>query len=203
MSYSSEIRKMFIGRKGIKIRLDFSPLGPELTDKEIIKWLNYVPNFQLNRIEYLSNKVASELTSNEIKELSHFRKDCKMASISKKYGNENIDKRDASEYIEYTKQKNLDFIIQKKLTSKEYNSAIEKIYHLINSLSFVELEEYCCEQKKNFEELSMEDSFILREISKELNRKIRNKREQMISSALEQNENMRQRSIERSKRNVF
>ena len=67
----------------------------------------------------------------------------------------------------------------------------------------MELEEYCCEQKKNFEELSMEDSFILREISKELNRKIRNKREQMISSALEQNENMRQRSIERSKRNVF
>ena len=40
----------------------------------------------LNRIEYLSNKVASELTSNEIKELSHFRKDCKMASISKNSG---------------------------------------------------------------------------------------------------------------------
>lgn len=195
MSYSSEIRNMFAGKEGIKI-LNIGPLGPELSEKETKKWLNYMPNFQLDRINYLSSKVAGELTSGEIYELNRLRKDIKMASISKKYGNEKISKRDALAYINYTKQKNLDYIIQKKLTKEEYTSAKEEVHQLLNNLSYEELLKYCDEQKRIYNELSMRDSFVLREVLKVLNRKIRRKEEQILSAALEKNRNKRVRSIE-------
>lgn len=203
MSSRSTMHRMLAGRKGVKI-VSIGPLGPGLSEEEWKKWLNYIPEFQKERIEYLSNKKAGELTSSEIEELCRLQKELKMISISKIYGEEEMNKSDALEYIDYSNQKQLNSLIRRKLTDEEYQLAIDKSNQLVNDLSYGELLDYCREQKNNFSDLSMIDSFVLRRVSKVVNAISNKKTSEALSYELERNELMRQRSMEyASKRHLY
>ncbi len=203
MNYSSAIRRLFAGNKGVKI-ISIGPLGPNLSETEWNKWLNYIPEFQKERIEYLSNKKAGELTSSEIEELHILQKELKMSSISKIYGEEEMNKSDAIEYVDYSTQSQLDSLIKNKLTEEEYQHAVEKSNQLTNDLSYKELLEYCREQEKQFSDLSMIDLFVFRRVSIVVNAISNKITGERIANAIKKNDLMRQRSIENaSKRRVF
>ena len=51
MSARSAMHRMLAGEKGVKI-VSIGPLGPNLSEEEWKKWLNYIPEFQKERIEY-------------------------------------------------------------------------------------------------------------------------------------------------------
>lgn len=203
MSAKSAMHRMLAGRKGVKL-VSIGPLGPGLSEEEWKKWLNYIPEFQRERVEYLSNKKAGDLTSSEIEELHRLQKELKMRSISKIYGEEEMNKSDALEYMDYSNQKQLSSLIRRKLTDEEYQLAIDKSNQLVNDLSYEELLEYCREQENHFSEISMVDSFVLRRVSKVVNTISNRKTGEALAYELERNELMRQRSIEyASKRHVF
>ena len=203
MSARSAMHRMLAGRKGVKI-VSIGPLGPSLSEEEWKKWLNYIPEFQKERIEYLSNKKAGDLTSSEIEELRGLQKELKMRSISKIYGEEEMNKSDALEYIDYSNQKQLNSLIRRKLTDEEYQLAIDNSNQLVNDLSYEELLDYCKEQKNNFSDLSMVDSFVLRRVSKVVNAISNKKTSEALAYEIERNELMRQRSMEyASKRHLY
>ena len=203
MSARSAMHRMLAGKKGVKI-VSIGPLGPSLSEEEWKKWLNYIPEFQKERIEYLSNKKAGDLTSSEIEELRGLQKELKMRSISKIYGEEEMNKSDALEYIDYSNQKQLNSLIRRKLTDEEYQLAIDKSNQLVNDLSYEELLDYCKEQKNNFSDLSMVDSFVLRRVSKVVNAISNKKTSEALAYEIERNELMRQRSMEyASKRHLY
>ena len=193
MSARSAMHRMLAGKKGVKI-VSIGPLGPNLSEEEWKKWLNYIPEFQKERIEYLSNKKAGDLTSSEIEELHRLQKELKMRSISKIYGEE-MNKSDALEYMDYSNQKQLSSLIRRKLTDEEYQLAIDKSNQLVSDLSYGELLDYCREQENNFSDLSMVDSFVLRRVSKVVNAISNKKTGEAIAYERERNELMRQRSI--------
>ena len=195
MSARSAMHRMLAGEKGVKI-VSIGPLGPNLSEEEWKKWLNYIPEFQKERIEYLSNKKAGDLTSSEIEELHILQKELKMRSISEIYGEEEMNKSDALEYIDYSNQKQLNSLIRRKLTDEEYQLAIDKSNQLVSDLSYGELLDYCREQENNFSDLSMVDSFVLRRVSKVVNAISNKKTSEALAYEIERNELMRQRSME-------
>ncbi|MEE3343766.1 MAG: hypothetical protein VZS44_06730 [Bacilli bacterium] len=149
------------------------PLG-RLNQDEWIKWLNYMPNFLQERINFLSNKKSSELTSDEIEELKSYKKELEMAEISRKYGYEDIDYNMALKYHDYLYETDIERIIQKKLTKEEYIDAIEIATKMKNNLSYSEILNYCKEKEKKYNELSMKESFILRLMEQRLHYKTDN-----------------------------
>ena len=115
-----------------------------------------------------------------------------------------MNKSDALEYIDYSNQKQLNSLIRRKLTDEEYQLAIDNSNQLVNDLSYEELLDYCKEQKNNFSDLSMVDSFVLRRVSKVVNAISNKKTSEALAYEIERNELMRQRSIEyASKRHLF
>ena len=136
--------------QGIKI-MHLGPLGPNYSEREWIKWLEYIPEFQQQRINYLLKKETSKLTNSEIEELRSFRKEMKVRTISKNYENEETSVGDRLEYMAYSTQKNLDSIIRKKLTDEEYKSAVVRIKKIMDTLSYEELRQYCESVKNNFD----------------------------------------------------
>ena len=187
---------------GIKI-VHLGPLGP-LSEKEWNKWLEYIPEFQQQRMSELSGKQVADLTDKEIEELRIYRKELKMGTISKNYDSKETSANDRMEYVDYSTQKNLDSLIRRKLTAEEYESAVVRIQEIVDSLSYEELRQYCESANDSFDEISMVDLFVLREVSRVYLAKADEKSRKRLSYQLERNEVMRQRSmIEASKHIVF
>ena len=187
---------------GIRI-VHLGPLGP-LSEKEWNKWLEYIPEFQQQRMSELSGKQVADLTDKEMEELRIYRKELKMRTISKNYGSKETSTNDRMEYVDYSTQKNLDSLIRRKLTVEEYESAVARIQEIVDSLSYEELRQYCESANDSFDEISMVDLFVLREVSRVFLAKADEKSIKRLSYQLERNEVMRQRSmIEASKHIVF
>lgn len=188
-----------MAKNGVKI-IHIGPLGPNYSEKEWMKWLDYIPKFQKERMEYLSEKPMTELTDSEIEELRSLRKELKIRDIAKNYENNKTSIEDRLEYIEYTTQENLDSIIHKKLTTEEYKNGVVRIKKIIDTLSYEELKQYCESTKNNFDNLSMIDLFVLREVNRVFLVKADEKSRKQLSYQLERNEIMRHQSmIEASK----
>ena len=127
-----------------------------------------------------------------------------MRTISKNYGSKETSTNDRMEYVDYSTQKNLDSLIRRKLTVEEYESAVARIQEIVDSLSYEELRQYCESANDSFDEISMVDLFVLREVSRVFLAKADEKSIKRLSYQLERNEVMRQRSmIEASKHIVF
>ena len=58
---AKEAMRARMAKRGVKI-ISLGPLGPNLSEAEFIKWLNYIPESQRQRTNYLLNKRVSELT---------------------------------------------------------------------------------------------------------------------------------------------
>lgn len=79
-----------------------------------------------------------------------------------------------------------------------------RIQEIVDSLSYEELRQYCKSANDSFDEISMVDLFVLREVSRVFLAKADEKSIKRLSYQLERNEVMRQRSmIEASKHIVF
>ncbi len=201
MSAKSAMMHRMAQKGGIGIKMiSLGPLGPNCSEKEWIKWLNYIPTEEQKRIDYLSNRPASELTLSEKAELYQLKKELKMASISRIYGKEKLSPEDCLEFMNYTEQPNLDRLIRRKLTSEEYEAAINEAERIISESSFEELIEYCDAQEEAFESLSMPESLTFREISKIVFEMDMERLGQRNAVQLDGNEQMRKRSLKNANR---
>ena len=196
------ILKNEMAKCGVRIT-HLGPLGPNYSEKEWIKWLDYIPNFQLQRIDYLSSKQVTELTNNEKEELTTLRKELKMRNISKKYEDKETSVADRLEYADYTTQEHLDSIISRKLTIEEYNRAKKQIQEIVDTLSYAELEQYCELLKNNFNDLSMIDLFVLREVNRKFVLKTSKKSSKQLTYQLKKNENMRYNSVIEASKDII
>ena len=152
---------------GVRI-IHLGPLGPNYSEKEWIKWLDYNPK-----------------------------------STSKKYEDKETCAVDRLGYEDYTTQKHLDSIISKKLTDEEYRNAREQIQEIVDTLSYDELEQYCELLKGDFDDLSMVDLFVLREISKVFLLKSSEKSSKQLTYQLKKNENMRYNSVIKASKDII
>lgn len=201
MSAKSAMMHRMAQKGGIEGKMvSVGPLGPNCSEEEWIKWLNYIPIEEQQIIDYLSNKPAKEMTRSEKAKLFCLQKELKMASISKVYGKEEISSEDCLEFINYTNQPNLDRLIRRKLTPEEYNAAIKEAKRILSESSFEELIEYCDVQEEIFESLSMQESLTFREVSKKVFEMDMERLGSRIVAQLDANERMRKRSIKNANR---
>lgn len=171
-------------------------VGNVLPCAEWIKWLNYEPEFEKRRIEYLDTKKISELTTEELKEASKYSRNKVFAKLFKIYGTSECSEEDYMKVYDYMCNESIEELMLSKLTSEELQYAKQEITRL-SKVSKEQLSVKLREEQtpEKYEQLSMVDAYILHLISDinyarsmaDLNRR--------IEAQLEQNEIMRQRSL--------
>lgn len=171
-------------------------IGNVSPDIEWIKWLSYKPEFEKRRIEYLDSKKISELSYEELEEVSKYSRNEIFARLFKIYGTGECSTEDYMKVYDYMCNESIEGLMLSKLTSEELRYARQEIIRL-SEVSKEQLSVKVNEEKKTetYEQLSMVDSYILHIISNinyvksisDLNRE--------IEAQLEQNEIMRQRSL--------
>lgn len=161
-------------------------------DIEWIKWLNYEPEFERDRINYLENKKVSELSSQDLCEIIGYRKNKEFAELFKQYYSGKVSKKDYMRIYDFMSNESIDDLMLSKLSHEELLYAKEEIFKL-SRIPKEELSEKVHEEQKEevYENLSMVDSYILHQVSNinfarslvELNEK--------IDAQLKSNEKMR------------
>lgn len=135
-------------------------------DIEWIKWLNYEPEFEKRRIEYLSSKNTTELSLQELEEISRYRKNKDMANLFKIYGTSECSKEEAKQVYEYMQNTSIEELMLNKLTADEICYAKQEILKL-SEMPEEQLRTKVKEeqQRDKYAQLSMVDSYILHIIS--------------------------------------
>ena len=165
---------------------------------ECMKWLKYIPEFQKNKIDKLNKKVVSDLTLEELDEIVSYKEQERMLELFKIYDTDKISEDEYMEVYDYMMD---DMMVEKlmlnKLTKEELEYAKEQIKNLKTLDKKVLRNKIKDEVKEeNYNNLSMVDSYILHIISKiDLRRSI-NELNNKIQEKINENEIMRQKSIE-------
>lgn len=197
MSNFNRIMAKEIARMGRKVKIIHgNVIGNVSPDIEWIKWLSYEPEFEKKRIEYFDSKKISELSYEELEEVSSYSRNKIFARLFKIYGTSECSEEDYMKVYDYMCNESIEELMLKKLTSEELRYARQEIIRL-SKVPKEQLSAKVNEEQKpeKYEQLSMVDSYILHIISdidyarsmSDLNKK--------IEAQLEQNEIMRQRSL--------
>ena len=132
---------------------------------EWVKWLDYVPTFEQEKINKLIKK--KNKTSEEYRKVGNYYYYKKMAELFKEYGTKNMDIEDYEEVLMFMKQNSIEEYMNKKLSKEEIELAKEKIDNY-KKIPDEELFKKVFEDKKedNYMKLSMIDAYILHYIDK-------------------------------------
>jgi hypothetical protein len=163
---------------------------------EWIKWLNYEPEFEKRRIEYLDTKKISELTLEELEEASKYSRNRIFARLFKTYGTKDCSLEDYMKVYDYMTHESINELMLSKLTSEELRHAKKKINSL-RQMPFAELNIKVKNEKQpeRYAELSMVDSYILHAISNINYSRNISKLANEIDAQIERNEVIRQKSL--------
>lgn len=133
---------------------------------EWLKWLNYEPEFEKKRIASLNSKNASELSLEELKELTKYNKNKTMAKLFKIYGTSECSEEDSIRVYEYMRNESIIELMLSKLTHDEICYVKEEILKL-REVPKEQLRAKIKEEQQpaKYEQLSMADSYILHVIS--------------------------------------
>lgn len=168
---------------------------------ECKKWLNYIPDFQKKRMDYLNNKKVSELSLDEIEEIRNYKYEEMMSNLFKIYKTKKISKENYIKVFDYMESDEIEKVMLRKLTKEELIFCKDKINTLIKKDNN-ELRKIIKEQQKDYKNLSMIDSYILNVISQIDFKRDMIKLDETIKLKTKQNEIMLKRSFEEAKKNI-
>ncbi len=171
----------------------FGNVSPDI---EWIKWLNYEPEFEIDRINYLENEKVSDLSIKDLKEIIRYRRNREFAKLFKQYGTGEISKEDYMRVYDFMSNESIDDLMLSKLTSEELRYAKQEITKLSN-ISKEELSKKVHEEQKEevYKKLSMVDSYILHQVSNINYARSLNELNRKIDAQLKANEEMRFKSL--------
>ena len=128
---------------------------------EWIKWLEYKPEFQKNRIEELQKRSYSELSIDELQEIFEYFQEEAMLDFFKNYRDDTATEEECTQIYKYM-QKNILTLCNRKLSEEEKKEAVKKISEYEtksqNELNEKIYKETC---SKEYNTLSMVDSYVL------------------------------------------
>lgn len=132
---------------------------------EWVKWLDYVPTFEQEKINKLIKK--KNKTSEEYRKVGNYYYYKKMAELFKEYGTKNMDIEEYEEVLMFMKQNSIEEYMNKKLSKEEIELAKSQIDNY-KKIPDEELFKKVFEDKKedNYMKLSMIDAYILHYIDK-------------------------------------
>lgn len=107
----------------------FGNVSPDI---EWIKWLNYEPEFEIDRINYLENEKVSDLSIKDLEEIIRYRRNREFAKLFKQYGTGEISKEDYMRVYDFMSNESIDDLMLSKLTSEELRYAKQEITKLSN-----------------------------------------------------------------------
>lgn len=170
--------------------------GNVSSDIEWIKWLNYEPEFEIDRINYLENEKVSDLSIKDLEEIIRYRRNREFAKLFKQYGTGEISKEDYMRVYDFMSNESIDDLMLSKLTSEELRYAKQEITKLSN-ISKEELSKKVHEEQKEevYKKLSMVDSYILHQVSNINYARSLNELNRKIDAQLKANEEMRFKSL--------
>lgn len=163
--------------------------------KEWIAWLNYEPEFEKQRKNYLMSRKFEELNESEQIELSHYIKYQTYADLFNKYETNTCTQEEYIKVCNFMKIESLEDLIISKLTAEELNYVKSEI-NRIEKLSLTDFEsEYRKLRDLYFNErLTMTERYVYYLSSRIAAYRNNIRVENEISAQLKGNENMRYRS---------
>lgn len=163
--------------------------------KDWIAWLNYEPEFEKQRKNYLMSRKFEELNEFEQIELSHYIKYQTYADLFNKYETNTCTQEEYIKVCNFMKIESLEDLIISKLTAEELNYVKSEI-NRIENLSLTDFEsEYRKLRDLHFnEQLTMTERYVYYLSSRIAAYRNNIRVENEISAQLKGNENMRYRS---------
>lgn len=163
--------------------------------KDWIAWLNYEPEFEKQRKNYLMSRKFEELNESEQIELSHYIKYQTYADLFNKYETNTCTQEEYIKVCNFMKIESLEYLIISKLTAEELNYVKSEI-NRIENLSLTDFEsEYRKLRDLHFnEQLTMTERYVYYLSSRIAAYRNNIRVENEISAQLKGNENMRYRS---------
>lgn len=171
----------------------FGNVSPDI---EWLKWLSYEPEFQRIRIQDLDGKKISEVSYEELEEISKYRRNRIFARLFKIYGTATCSEEEYMMVYDYMCNESIEELMLSKLTPEELQYAREEITRL-SRIPREELRKKVEEEQKeeNYNQLSMVDSYILHMVSNTDCTRSMNELCKKIGSQIEKNEVMRHKSL--------
>lgn len=132
---------------------------------EWVKWLDYVPAFEKEKIDKLLKK--KNKTSEEFRKVGNYYYYRKMAELFKKYGSKNMNIDEYEEVLLFMQQRSIEEYMNSKLSKEEIESAKEQINNY-KKISEEDLFKKVHNEKReeNYMSLSMIDAYILHYLDK-------------------------------------
>lgn len=129
---------------------------------EYIKWLSYEPEFEKERYRELGNKLAKDLSLEELQELQKLRIHKELAELFKQYGEQKLSKENYLRVYNFMHGESIEEIMLSKLTLEELRDAkkdLEDLEHLPKE----EINNKIKEEKEptTYSTLSMKDAYVL------------------------------------------
>jgi hypothetical protein len=132
---------------------------------EWVKWLDYVPTFEQEKINKLIKK--KNKTSEEYRKVGNYYYYKKMAELFKEYGTKNMDMEEYEEVLMFMKQNSIEEYMNKKLSKEEIELAKNQIDNYKKIPDEVLFKKVFEDKKEdNYMKLSMIDAYILHYIDK-------------------------------------
>ena len=163
--------------------------------KDWIAWLNYEPEFEKQRKNYLMSRKFEELNESEQIELSHYIKYQTYADLFNKYETNTCTQEEYIKVCNFMKIESLEDLIISKLTAEELNYVKSEI-NRIENLSLTDFESEYRKLRDSYfnEQLTMTERYVYYLSSKIATYRNNIRVENEISAQLKGNENMRYRS---------
>ena len=164
MIFSNEMLKE-MAKDGVKV-IPGNIFGNIMPDLEWLKWLSYEPKFEKERIAYLNSKKVTDLSYEELKEISTYKRNKIMAKLFKIYGTNKCKEEEYMLVYDYMVNESIEELMLSKLTKEELQYAKKEIIRL-SKIPKEELNAKITKErtKENYPKLSMVDSYILHVIS--------------------------------------
>ena len=163
--------------------------------KEWIAWLNYEPEFEKQRKNYLMSRKFEELNESEQIELSHYIKYQTYADLFNKSETNTCTQEEYIKVCNFMKIESLEDLIISKLTAEELNYVKSEI-NRIENLSLTDFESEYRKLRDSYfnEQLTMAKRYVYYLSSRIAAYRNNIRVENEISVQLKENENMRYRS---------
>lgn len=139
-------------------------------EQEWLKWLSYEPAFEPEQIAYIKSKKVEDVTHEDVDYLKERKTDKMLAEAFREYfnwmqGKPNAYNSEKRNQVHACLDKSLTDFMTKKLTKEELKQARAEL-NQSQSMSLENIETKVKDYEKNYDNLSMVDSFIFHILSK-------------------------------------
>ena len=135
--------------------------GGILPHVQWLKWLNYVPDFQKDRLDFINCKALSNLNLADSIFLQEMEKNNELIKLFDRFSSGECSVQDRIDVMKYVESDGkLEKLMLSKLTFEELSDVKQKISLLRQNSEFLESMLYVMWDVNIYSELSMVDSFV-------------------------------------------